>query len=91
MLDIDPIFPRSTYSYGGSGIFDIAKNIIQKSSNSTVGKEIKTSILSGVTEASKNAAEGAFKKLGLPTSKKRRKRQPKTGSKKQKGSGIVYD
>ena len=105
MLDIDPIFPGSKYAYGGSGIFDIAKNIIQKSSNSaiakkviksataqnlkkaansTVGKEIKKSIFSGVTEASKNAAEGAFEKLGLPTQKKT------TKNRKQKAKGIWY-
>jgi hypothetical protein len=109
MLDIESKFPLLRYAYGGSGIFDVAKNIIQKSSNSAiakkvlnsataknlkraadsaVGQEIKKSVLSGVSEASKNAAEGAFEKLGLPVSKKRRK---KSNNKKKKGTGIVYD
>ena len=112
MLDIKTKFPRSKYAYGGTGIFDIAKNIIQKTSksaiakkvlnsattknlqkaaNSALGQEVKKSVLSGVSEASKNAAEGAFKKLGLPVSRKRRKRQTKTKSKKRKGSGILFD
>lgn len=112
MLAIHPKFPRRKYAYGGSGIFDIAKNLIKKTSesaigkkvlssatsqniqklaNSSVGKEIKNSVLSGVKEASKNAAEGALKKAGLPLSKKRRKRQPSTKNKKRKGNGIVFD
>ena len=86
MLEIEP-----KYLPSGSGIFDIARSIIQKSSNSTlakkllnsstaknlkrtvlnsataknlkraadsaIGQEIKKSVLSGVTEASKSAAE----------------------------------
>lgn len=112
MLNIEPKFPQSRYAYGGAGIFDIAKNIfkkttnsaiakkvinsataknLQKAASSSIGQEVKKSILSGVSEASKNAAEGALEKLGLPVSKKRRKRRSPTKSKKRKGSGIVYD
>ena len=117
MLEIE-----SRYLPSGTGIFDIARSIIQKSStsalakkvlnsataknlkraaNSAIGQEIKKSVLSGVTEASKSAAEGAFQKLGLPVSnqlpvsRKRRRRvsSKKKGSvkKRKKGRGIVYD
>jgi len=129
MLEIEP-----KYLPSGSGIFDIARSIIQKSSNSAlakkllnsataknlkrtvlnsataknlkraadsaIGQEIKKSVLSGITEASKGAAEGAFQKLGLPVSnqlpvsRKRRRKvsTKKSGAKKRKkGRGIVYD
>ena len=112
MLIIKSKFPKAKYAYGGSGIFDIARNIIKKSSqsalakkvinsatsknlqkaiNSSVGQEVKKSILTGVSEASKNAAESAFNKLGLPVSKKRRKKTVSTKGKKRKGRGIVYE
>ena len=70
-----------------------AKNL-KRAANSAIGQEIKKSVLTGVTEASKNAAEGAFAKLGLPAppapppAKKRRKRIRKKG---RKGQGIVLD
>lgn len=132
MLEIE-----SKYVQSGTGIFDIAKSIIQKSSNSAVakkvlnsataknlkrsvlnsttaknlkraadsaiGQEIQKSVLSGITEASKSAAEGAFQKLGLPISKQlpiSRKRRRKVSAKKKNnnsvkrrktGRGIVYD
>ena len=130
MLDIE-----SKYSPSGTGIFDIARSIIQKSSNSAlakkvlnsataknlkkkvfnsataknlkraadsaIGQEIKKSVLSGVTEASKSAAEGAFQKLGLPISsqlpisRKRRRKvvniKKSSVKKRKKGRGILYD
>ena len=76
--------------YGGTGLFDIAKKIFQKSANSTIGKkivssaaaknlekaansalgqEIKKSVLSGVSEATKDIVTGTAKKVGLPVSK----------------------
>ena len=79
-----------------------AKNL-KRAANSAIGQEIKKSVLTGVTEASKNAAEGAFAKLGLPApppqptqaplpkppaAKKRKKRVRK---KSRKGQGIVLD
>ena len=111
MLDIQPKYRVIKYAYGGTGIFDIAKSIIkktsnsaiakkvvnsataknlQKAANSAIGQEIKKSVLSGVSEASKNAAEATFNKLGLPVTRKRKKKQP-TKSKKRKGSGIILD
>ena len=130
MLEIE-----SKYTPSGTGLFDIARSIIQKSSksalakkvlssataknlkhkvlnsvtaknlkraaDSAIGQEIKKSVLSGLTEASKSAAEGAFQKLGLPVSnqlpvsrKRRRKvsQKRKGGVKRRKtGRGIVYD
>ena len=131
MLEIEP-----KYLPSGTGIFDIAKSLIQKSSNSAlakkvlnsataknlkrsvlnsataknfkraadsaIGQEIQRSVLSGITEASKSAAEGAFQKLGLPVSTQppvvSRKRRRKVSTKKKNsvkkrktGRGIVYD
>lgn len=80
-----------------------AKNL-KRAANSAVGQEIKKSVLTGVTEATKNAAEGAFAKLGLPPpppqptqaslpkpppAKRRKKRVRK--KRVQKGQGIVLD
>lgn len=65
---------------------------LKKAANSTIGKELQKSVLSGVSQATQNAAEGAFQKLGLTPGKKRRKRRTPTKSKKRKiGSGIVLD
>ena len=81
-----------------------AKNL-KRAANSAVGQEIKKSVLTGVTEATKNAAEGAFAKLGLPPppppqptqaslpkpppAKRRKKRVRK--KRVRKGQGIVLD
>ena len=62
-----------------------AKKNWKRAANSVIGKEIKKSVLSGVSEASKNAAEGAFQQLGISPAKKRKR------IKKKKGDGIVLD
>ena len=72
---------------------------LKKAADSAIGQEIKKGVLSGVTEASKSAAEGAFQKLGLPLSKHQpaSRKQKRTISKKKrstkvkKGRGIIYD
>ncbi len=67
---------------------------LQKAANSSLGKEIQKSLLTGVTNATENAAESAYKKLGLsPSNKKRKKKKNTTPSKakKSKGEGIVYE
>ena len=71
---------------------------LKRAADSAIGKEIKKSVLSGVTEASKSVAEGAFQKLGLPVSKQlpvSKKRRRKVGKKKstpaKKARGIIYD
>ena len=33
-------YPKSRYMYGGTGLFDKAKKIFQKSTNSTIGKKL---------------------------------------------------
>ena len=58
---------------------------LKRAADSAIGQEIKKSVLSGVSEASKNAAEGAFQQLGISPAKKRRR------IKKKKGDGIVLD
>ena len=58
---------------------------LKRAANSAIGQEIEKSVLSGVSEASKNAAEGAFQQLGISPAKKRRR------IKKKKGDGIVLD
>ena len=63
-----------------------AKKNWKRAANSVIGKEIKKSVLSGVSEASKNAAaEEAFQQLGVSPAKKRKR------IKKKKGDGIVLD
>lgn len=51
MLDIEPKFVR------GAGIFDVAKKIIQKSSNSAIGKKV---LNSATTKNLKRAADSAI-------------------------------
>ena len=76
MLDIEP-----KYVVGGGIFdiarkltnSTVAKKIIsstatknlKRAADSAIGQEIKKSVLSGVSEASKNAAEGAFQQLGI--------------------------
>ena len=52
---------------------------LKRAADSAIGQEIKKSVLSGVSEASKNAAEGVFQQLGISPAKsippaKKRKR-----------------
>ena len=62
-----------------------AQKNLKRAADSAIGQEIKKSVLSGVSEASKNAAEGAFQQLGISPAKKRKR------IKKKKGEGIVLD
>ena len=80
MLDIEP-----KYVVGGGIFdiarkltnSTVAKKIIsstatknlKRAADSAIGQEIKKSVLSGVSEASKNAAEGAFQQLGISPAK----------------------
>ena len=109
MLDIEPKFKTGASIFDVAKKFvqkssnsALAKKVLnstttknlKRAADSAVGKEIKKNVLSGLSEASKSAAESAFQKLGLsatPTSAggpppKRKRRR------KQKGeSGIVFD
>jgi hypothetical protein len=111
MLDIEPkylVTGSGLFDIGRKILQNssIAKKVLnsataenfKKAANSAIGQEIKKSVLSGVTEASKSAAEGAFQKLGLPVVPASRKRKRQVGHKKKKkntivkkGRGIVYD
>ena len=92
------IIQRSTNSALAKKILGsaTAKNL-KKAADSAIGQEIKKGVLSGVTEASKSAAEGAFQKLGIPLSKQKKsvsRKRKRTISKKKrnkKGRGIIYD
>ena len=42
---------------------------MKRAADSAIGQEIKKSVLSGVSEASKNAAEGVFQQLGISPAK----------------------
>ena len=64
---------------------------LTKAANSKLGKKLQKQVLSGVSAASQNAAEGAFQKLGVPVSKKRRIKRTSTKSKRRKGNGIVWE
>ena len=105
----------------GSGLFDIAKNLINKTANSAlarkvinsattknlqravdseIGKEIKRSVLTGVSKASESTAQSVFDKLGIapppPRTRKRKKKTKVTTTTKSKkgkgcGEGIVFD
>ena len=57
---------------------------MKRAADSAIGQEIKKSVLSGVSEASKNVAEGAFQQLGISPAKKREEL-------KRKRNGIVLD
>ena len=57
MLIFKAKYAKSKYVYGGSGIFDIAKKIIQKSANSGIGKKV---INSATTENLKKVANSSF-------------------------------
>ena len=79
-----------------SALNSSAAKHLKRAAESSLGQEIKKSVLSGVTEASKQAAESAFEQLGISgnsgssgsgPSKKRRKRKKK----RQGGRGIVLD
>lgn len=115
MLVIEPksTSPRKV----GSGLFDIARNLINKTANSTlarkvinsattknlqravdseIGKEIKRSVLTGVSKGSESATQSVFEKLGIappPSQTRKRKKTTKkktkkvTKSKKAKGVG----
>ena len=67
-----------------------AKNL-EKAVNSSLGQEIKKSVLSGVSEATKDIVSNTAKKVGLPVSNKRRIKRKPVKSKKRKGEGIVFD
>ena len=97
----------------GSGVFDIAKSIFQKTANTALGKklvssatkenlkkaansalgqEVKNSLLSGVTEATKNIVTDSAERIGLPVSnKKRRRKNSVSKAKKKKGNGIIWE
>ena len=57
MLVIKSKFPKPAYVYGGSGLFDIAKNIFQKTANSSLGKKV---ISSATKENFKKVADSAL-------------------------------
>ena len=144
MLVIKPKCPRLQYCHGGSGIFDIIQNIVKKSANSalakqvvntaansalgkkvintatkstlgkkvikaatnknvrkyvkkaaasTIGKEARAALISGLSQASENAANTAFAKLGLtplpkPTPPPPQSRKRKRGPSKKKKNKI---
>ena len=97
----------------GSGVFDIAKSIFQKTANTALGKklvssatkenlkkaansalgqEVKNSLLSGVTEATKNIVTDSAERIGLPVSnKKRRRKNSVSKAKQKKGNGIIWE
>ena len=97
----------------GTGVFDIAKSIFQKTANTALGKklvssatkenlkkaansalgqEVKNSLLSGVTEATKNIVTDSAERIGLPVSnKKRRRKNSVSKAKKKKGNGIIWE
>ena len=66
-------------------ISSTATKNLKRAADSAIGQEIKKSVLSGVSEASKNAAEGAFQQLGIspaksipPAEKRRRIKKKET-------------
>ena len=81
IFDVAKKFTNSTIAR--KIINSTATKNLKRAADSALGQEIKKSVLSGVSEASKNAAEGAFQQLGLSPAKKCRK------IKKKKGNGIV--
>ena len=96
MLDIEPkyvvgsgifdIARKLTNSTVAKKIINsTATKNLKRAADSAIGQEIKKSVLSGVSEASKNAAEGAFQQLSISPAKKRKR------IKKKKGDGIVLD
>ena len=112
MLIIQSKFPKPRYVYGGTGFFDIAKNLLQKTAKSSIGKkvlnsataanlqkvvnsplgqELKNSLLTGVTEATKNIVTDSAEKAGLPVSKKRRQKRTPSKTKRRKGNGIIWE
>ena len=58
MLDIESLYPSSTYAYGGSGIFDIAKNLLQKSSSAAIAKKVINSTTANNLKRAANSAVG---------------------------------
>ena len=113
MLIIKSKFPKPSYIYGGSGLFDAAKKIFQKTANSSLGKkvinsatkenlknvansplaqDVKKSLLSGVTKATKDIVINSAKTIGLPVSNKKRKRRKSVSkAKRRKGNGIIWE
>ena len=71
-------------------INSVTKKNLKRAADSALGKEIKKSVLTGLTEGSKGATEEVFKKLGIEPASKRRKKK-KSSKKQSKGGGIVYD
>ena len=79
----------------------IAKKIINSSATqglkkvatSEIGKQLQSHVLNGVQNASQNALETAYSKIGLAPLKKRKRKNKNTAvkTKKIRGSGIVLD
>ena len=64
----------------------------QKAANSALGKQLQKSVLTGVTNATESATQGAFEKLGIPTpTRKRKKKTTSKKAKRGKGEGIIFD
>ena len=69
---------------------------LQRAVDSEIGKEIKRSVLTGVSKGSESATQSVFEKLGIapppPRTRKRKKKTKVTKSKKANGGeGIVFD
>ena len=58
MLDIEPKFPELKYSYGGLGIFNIAKKLISKTSYSAIAKKIINSATTKNLQKAANSTIG---------------------------------
>ena len=59
---------------------------LKRAANSSVGKQLQSHLLQGAQNATQNALESGYSKLGLEPLKKRKRK-----SKKSKGTGIVLD
>ena len=59
MLTFPPTYTNNTYAYGGSGIFNIASNLLQKTANSGLAKKV---INSTTTQNLKRAANSTLGK-----------------------------
>ena len=88
----------------GSGLFDIAKNLIQKTTNSALAKKVINSATTGNLKRAANSAVGKEIQKGLLSGVKSATESvsqnefeklgiapPKKRKRKKKGKGIVFD
>ena len=58
MLVIESKFPKPIYVYGGGGLLDIAKNILHKSANSSIGQKVINSATTKNLQKAANSTIG---------------------------------